>query len=46
MKIEKIIAIDIGYGDTKVHSDAECFKFPTAISLLKTQMLNDEKIFK
>lgn len=42
------IAIDIGYGHTKVKTDEKEFKFPTAVKVLKTQMIenNDYYLFE
>ena len=36
------IAIDIGYGHTKVKTENGSFKFPTAIELVKTQWVETE----
>lgn len=38
----KKFAIDIGYGHTKVKSSEKEFKFPTAIKLLKAQMIENQ----
>ena len=36
------IAIDIGYGHTKVKTNDIEFKFPTAVELAKTQMVETD----
>ena len=41
----KKIAIDIGYGHTKVKCANKEFKFPTAVSLVKTQMVSNQNEF-
>lgn len=38
----KKLAIDIGYGHTKVQYGEKIFKFPTAIAISKTQMTENE----
>ena len=40
------IAIDIGYGDTKVMFEGKCFKFPSAISQVREAqvILNDKEV--
>lgn len=38
------IAIDIGYGHTKVKTDHKEFKFPTAVAVSKTQMVETDSI--
>lgn len=43
--MDKNIAIDIGYGFTKVCINGEVFKFPTAISLAKTQMVSIDEVY-
>lgn len=39
------IAIDIGYGFTKVSIKDKLFKFPTAIALAKTQMVSIDEVY-
>lgn len=39
------IAIDIGYGHTKVKTSNSEFKFPTAVKVLKTQMIENDDFY-
>lgn len=39
------IAIDIGYGHTKVKCEEKEFKFPTAVSLVKTHMIDTDEYY-
>ena len=37
------IAIDLGYGDTKVMANGKLFKFPSAISQVRQSLIQAEK---